>query len=136
MLNLINNQGIQIETVMRYCNRMLPGGRPQIGICNGVQKSLEIIGSTPESHTCPECWQLWPIVGGARNGPAEEDWCWDLNPGMAAIPRERTLRFWGRRERGPCGFGGGGREARRFWGRRWGEPRCFGRVGTPWQQHS
>ena len=81
MLNLINNQGVQIETVMRYCNRMLPGGRPQIGICNGVQKSLEIIGSTPQGHTCPECWQLWPIVGGAGNGAAEEDWRWDLNSG-------------------------------------------------------
>ena len=86
-------------------------GRPQIGICNGVQKSLEIIGSTPQGHTCPECWQLWPVVGGVGNGAAEEDWHWDLNPGMAAI--------WGlllgphillgttrlERESGPCGFG-------------------------------
>ena len=56
-----------------------------MGICNGVQKSLEIIGSTPQGHTCLECWQLWPIVGGAGNGAAEEDWRWDLNPGAVAI---------------------------------------------------
>ena len=24
-------------------------------------------------------------MGGAGNGAAEEDWCWDLNPGTAAI---------------------------------------------------
>ena len=24
-------------------------------------------------------------MGGVRNGAAEEDLCWDLNPGMAAI---------------------------------------------------
>ena len=34
------------------------------------------------------------MVGGVRNGAAEEDWCWDLSPGVAAIP-----------ERGPWGFG-------------------------------
>ena len=34
------------------------------------------------------------MVGGVRNGAAEEDWHWDLNPGMAAIP-----------EGGPCGLG-------------------------------
>ena len=44
------------------CNRIQPKGGPQIGICNGVQKSLEIIGSTPQGQTCLECWQLWPIV--------------------------------------------------------------------------
>ena len=32
------------------------------------------------------------MVGGVRNGAAEQDWHWDLNPGAAAIP--------GRRERG------------------------------------
>ena len=102
MLNLINNQGIQIETVMRYCNRMLPGGRPQLGICNGVQKSLEIIGSTPQSYTCLECRQLWSIVGGARNGAAEEDWRWDLNSGKAAI----WCLFWDHESfRGPCSTG-------------------------------
>ena len=37
--------------------------------------------------------------GGVRNGAAEEDWRWDLNPGEAVIP-----------ERGPRGFGGEGRE--------------------------
>ena len=68
-------------------------GGPQIGICNGVEKSLEIIGSTAQGHTCPECWQLWPIVGGAGNGAAQEDWRWDLNPGAAAIWR----LFWGPR---------------------------------------
>ena len=36
------------------------------------------------------------IVGGFRNGDVEEDWCWGLNPGPAAIP-----------ERGPRGFGRG-----------------------------
>ena len=56
-----------------------------MGICNGVQKSLEIIGSTPQGHTFLECWQLWPIAGGARNGAAEENWRWDLNPSAAAI---------------------------------------------------
>ena len=50
-------------------------GGAQIGICNGVHKSLEIIGFTPQGHTCQECWQLWPIVGGAGNGAAGEDWC-------------------------------------------------------------
>ena len=42
------------------------------------------------------------IVGGVGNGAAEEDWCWDLNPGVAAI------------EGSPCGFGGEGRGSRRF----------------------
>ena len=57
-----------------------------------------MIGSTPQGQTCPdllwqprkagkiwESWQLWPIVGGVGNGAAEEDWCWDLNPGLAAM---------------------------------------------------
>ena len=39
------------------------------------------------------------IVGGVGNGAAEEDWHWDLNPGVAAIPG-----------RGPHGFGGEGEE--------------------------
>ena len=39
------------------------------------------------------------MAGGVRNGAAEEDWRWDLNPGMTAIP-----------ERGPHGFGGEGGE--------------------------
>ena len=77
-----------------------------MGICNGVQKSLEIIGSTPQGHTCLECWQLWPVVGGAENGAAEED----LNPGTAAIwylflgPHIflGTTQLW---QRGPRGFG-------------------------------
>ena len=81
---------------------MQPRGGSQRGICNGVQKSLEIIDSTTQGHTCPECWQLWPIVGGAGNGAAEEDWCWDLNPGTAAIRRfffgttslVETTRLW------------------------------------------
>ena len=37
-------------------------------------------------------------MGRVGNGAAEEDWCWDLNPGTAAIP-ERTIRLWWRRER-------------------------------------
>ena len=92
------------------CNRVQSRGGPQIGICNGVQKSLEIIGSTPQAHTCPECWQLWPTVGGASNGAAEEDWCWDLNPGEAAIwhlflgPRIFWGTMWLGLESGPWGF--------------------------------
>ena len=27
-------------------------------------------------------------MGGVRNGAAEEDWHWDLNPGAAAMPGE------------------------------------------------
>ena len=34
-------------------------------------------------------------MGGVGNGAAEEHWCWDLNPGMAAV---RCLF-------GPCGLG-------------------------------
>ena len=66
-----------------------------------LPKSLEMLQALPKSlgcHTCSdllwqpskagkirECWQLWPIVGGVRNGVAEEDWCWDLNQGAAAM---------------------------------------------------
>ena len=45
-------------------------------------------------------------VGGVGKGAAEEDWRWDLNPGVAAIEtedyavlekrRERTTRLWQR----------------------------------------
>ena len=70
---------------LMLCNRVQPRGGPQIGICNGVQKSLEIIGSTPQGNTCPECGQLGPVVGGAGNGAAEDDWRWDLNWGAAAV---------------------------------------------------
>ena len=35
-------------------------------------------------------------MGGVRNGAAEEDWHWDLNPGAAAIPG-RTMWLWWRR---------------------------------------
>ena len=31
---------------------------------------------------------MWLIVGGVGNGAAEEDRCWDLNLGVAAIERE------------------------------------------------
>ena len=75
------------EQICSYSNRVQTRGGPQTGICNGVQKSLEIIGSKPQGHTCLECWQPWPIVGGAGNGAAEEDWRWDLSPGTAAIWR-------------------------------------------------
>ena len=36
-------------------------------------------------------------MGGVRNGAAEEDWCWDLNPSMAAMPGEdhTALAEWG-----------------------------------------
>ena len=70
---------------MGECNRVQPRGGPQIGICDGVRKSLEIIGSTPQCHACLECWQLWPNVGEVGNGAAEGDWCWDVKPGIAAI---------------------------------------------------
>ena len=33
------------------------------------------------------------MVGGVGNGAAEEDWRWDLNPGMAAR-RVRTKQLW------------------------------------------
>ena len=72
--------------------------RRQLPLLQSLPKSLEMIGFTPQGHTCPdsrwqpskagkiwECWQLWLIVGGVGNGAAEEDWCWDLNPGMAAM---------------------------------------------------
>ena len=39
-------------------------------------------------------------MGGVRNGDAEEDWCWDLNPGSAAIPggeNHVALAEWGPR---------------------------------------
>ena len=54
-------------------------------------------------------------MGGVRNEAAEEDWCWDLNPGATVIPErgyvvlgekgERTTWFGGRKEREPHGFG-------------------------------
>ena len=30
-------------------------------------------------------------MGGVRNGAAEEDWRWDLNPGMAAMLEENHV---------------------------------------------
>ena len=39
------------------------------------------------------------MVRRVGNGPAEEDWCWDLNPSAAAKPK-----------RGQHGFGREGRE--------------------------
>ena len=81
-----------------------------------LRKSLEMIGSTPQGHACPdllwqpskagkiqECWQVQLIVGGVGNGAAEEDWHWDLNPGVAAIPK-RTMQLWWSRL-GLCSFG-------------------------------
>ena len=41
-------------------------------------------------------------MGGVRNGAAEEDWCWDLNPGEAAMPGEGHEAL---AERGPCCLG-------------------------------
>ena len=38
------------------------------------------------------------IVGGVRNGAAEEDWRWDLNLGVAAIEREDHVALKERRE--------------------------------------
>ena len=70
----------------------------QLPLAQSLGKILEMIGSTPQGHTCLdllwqprkagkiwECWQLWPVVGGVGNGEAEEDWRWDLNPGVAAV---------------------------------------------------
>ena len=70
----------------------------QLPLTQSLGKILEMIGSTPQGHTCPdllwqprkagkiwECWQLWPVVVGVGNGEAEEDWRWDLNPGVAAM---------------------------------------------------
>ena len=68
-------------------------------------------------------------MGGVGNGAAEEDWCWDLNPGTAAIP-ERTIRLWwsrlGSRDFGVFAF------ATWLWRRRERGLRSFGRVRTLW----
>ena len=37
-------------------------------------------------------------MGRVRNGAAEEDWRWDLNPGVAAIEREDHVALKERRE--------------------------------------
>ena len=66
-------------------NRVPPRGGAQTGICNGVQEELGDNWLHTTGPHLPECWQLWPIVGGAGNGAVEEDWRWDLNPGTAAI---------------------------------------------------
>ena len=43
------------------------------------------------------------IVGGVRNGAAEEDWSWDLNPGAAAtLGLFGTTQFW--LKLGMCSF--------------------------------
>ena len=43
-------------------------------------------------------------MGRVRDGAAREDWCWDLNPGMAAV-----LEGWDQAALGcsllPCGLG-------------------------------
>ena len=70
----------------------------QFPLVTAPAESLEMVWSEPWGHACPdllwqprkagkiqECWQLWPVVGGVGNGAAEEDWCWDLNPGVAAM---------------------------------------------------
>ena len=65
------------------------------------------------------------MIVGVSNGAAEEDWCWDLNPGAAAILRRGSHRgFWGRRERGSCSFVGGEEKG----------PRSFGGEGK--EDHS
>ena len=33
-------------------------------------------------------------MGGVGNGAAEEDWCWDLNPGAATMPGVGTTWLW------------------------------------------
>ena len=42
-------------------------------------------------------------MGGVENGAAEEDWCWDLNPGTAAMLRGTHAAL--EREGEPHGFG-------------------------------
>ena len=43
---------------------------------------------------------MWPIVGGVRNGDAEGDLRWNLNPGVASMQEDQavwggTTQFWG-----------------------------------------
>ena len=64
-------------------------------------------------------------VGGVGNGATEEDWRWDLNPGVAATPKGGPHGF-GREEGeenhmalaewGPRGVGGENHEALAEWG--------------------
>ena len=87
---------------------MQPRGGPQTGICNGVQKSLERIGSTPQGHTCPEL--LWQPRKAGKYGTLA---------GVAACGRSQK---WGCRGRLALGFKPrcGSHERR--------EPRGFGKV--------
>ena len=57
------------SSTFRACNRVQPRGGVQIGICNGVRKSLEMIGSMPCSHACPEL--LWQP---SKAGQIREHW--------------------------------------------------------------
>ena len=62
------------------------GTGKQLPLFTEPAESLEMIGSMPWGHTCPdllwqpstggriwECWQVQLIVGGVGNGAAEED---------------------------------------------------------------
>ena len=39
-------------------------------------------------------------MGGVRNGVAEEDWCWDLNPGLAAMQSFWDHTAWAQKNHG------------------------------------
>ena len=64
---------------------MQPRWGPQIGICNGVQKSLETMGSMPQGHTCPRMLAAVANCGRRRKWGCRGSWHWDLNPGVAAV---------------------------------------------------
>ena len=96
-------RGMGVTSTQDVTGRQLP-------LLTEPGRSLEMIASTPQGHACPdvlwqpskagrigECWQLWPIVGGVRNGEAEKDWCWDLNPGEAAMWRLFGTTWLGQR---------------------------------------
>ena len=100
------------EVVENQCNKVQPRGVPKQGFVMRSRRAC----STPQDYTCLQCWQLWPVVGGTGNGAAEEDWHWDINPGMAAI---RCLFL------GPCVFLGTThlwQRVRTVW--LWGAPFC------------
>ena len=66
------------------------------------------------------------MVGGVRNGAAEEDWCRDLNPDVAATG-----------QRGSCSFGGEGkREDHGALAEKGERTMRLWESGDPWRQHS
>ena len=53
--------------------------------CHGATPAQTYYANPVKLEKIGECWQVQLIVGGVGHGAAEEDGCWDLNPGMAAI---------------------------------------------------